>query len=175
MEAIALEIAAIRTMVPAQTQYRVDNPCTMQHGSVGGWIKDGIFDQGFTIIWRPRGVFVKPGVKDVEAHGSFRETIVRNIRRETHAFQIVREDSIRMPSSPHSCDLLEYGFVVRKSLKRIELTRRQALWTCEETGRHIALEVTAATHVFAHSEPMWDILFTAMSCHARVGEELCQA
>lgn len=157
--------------VPAGTSFRLDQPCVQQHGSLGGWHQDAAGEVAFTILWRPLHYWSGPGGADDQG-GELQDGFVRQAlsttRRDGRRVVVHEQGPLHLETAGHGATLLDLTIGVRRRLSSVRLRRRQALWTCTASGRHLAFEVSAMEGEATAAEELFARILPTVTCHETV-------
>lgn len=144
-----LSVAGLGLRVPAKSQYRMDDPCSYAHGSVGGWVRTPDHEAVFTVLWRPLAYWARgraareaPDRDPAELHETFLEEAVRRMRRDANAMRTDDRATRPRTVAGHPGQELVANISVRRRMRTHRLHRRQVLWTCECSSRHMAFELS---------------------------------
>lgn len=158
---------------PAGTSYRLDQPCVQQHGSLGGWLRAEAApgqngdEIAFTMLWRPLHYWSpQVGGDDLDAaQAAYVERALAQTRRDSKGLEVHQHTETRLGAAGHAAALLDLSIGVRRRLGSVRLHRRQALWTCAETRRHLAFEVSALAQDDDCVQGWFSDLTATLTCH----------
>ena len=164
---------------PDGVSMRLDQPCVREHGSIGGWITRGGEELAFTLLWRPLRYFVPrksrqvapatPPPASVEEwdalHGRFVDAALASSGRDAARSVIHYRNPCAGPGEHSGTDIALTLRPRRRRLRPAVLRRRQLLWTCPQTSRHLAFEVSVLEGTRLDLDDAFDRLVPTLSCH----------
>lgn len=167
-----VRLAGMGMSVPAPTQYRVDQPCSAEHGSIGGWLRNDGKEVAFTLLWRPLAYWsVKPIDQSSESldvsalqQEFVRQALARTRRDARHA-DAGSETYGPVGRCGHHGDVIDLSLAVRRRVRGLTLFRRQALWTCTVSERHVAIEMSSFRDGQDHIDQYWTRMLASVTCH----------
>jgi hypothetical protein len=162
-----------RAFVPAGTSLRLDQPCVREHGSIGGWLTTDEGEVAFTLLWR-RLRYWKPSAEaDVPGpaaawdvlNGQFIEAAVASSRKDAARTGIEHQREVPAPLAHHGADITLNLRPRRRRMQAVDLRRRQLLWTCPQTQRHMAFEVSMLKGSSASLDSVFERFLPTLACH----------
>lgn len=171
-----LALANMGLTIPKMTQYRLDPPCTFEHGSIGGWLKDGREEIVFTLLWRELRYWRRTQEQKYDnasaneddsrrLHEEYVEGALRKMKRDSRGLSITSNEEVDIAGlKAHPRNVVDLTFYVRRRLRSLQLTRRQLLWTCMGSGRHMAFEISVLSGNMEVLNQYWPTMSSTIWC-----------
>lgn len=166
-----------RVMAPEGTNLRLDQPCVETHGSIGGWLTEAGEELTFTLLWRPLQYWHPSAPVEVptspegwtELNDTFIETAVVSSRRDAARTTVDHHRPATAPTDHLGADIALDLRPRRRRMRSIDLRRRQLLWTCPESQRHMAFEVSVLAQSKVDLDAAFEQFLPTLACHTAVG------
>lgn len=168
-----------RLLVPGGTNLRLDQPCVREHGSIGGWVKPEEGEVAFTLLWRglrywhPSREATIPGSPEEwdMLNEQFIEAAVASSRKDAARTGVEHRWGAPAPAAHHGTDITLDLRPRRRRMQAVNLRRRQLLWTCPESQRHMAFEVSVLKGSDVDLDSTFERFLPTLACHP-VGDSL---
>lgn len=179
-----LALFGCRIRAPEGINLRLDQPCVHEHGSVGGWLTTEKGELTFTLLWR-RLCYWKASADPTDVPASeqgwitlndeFVRAAVVSSRRDAARAAIVHQREASGPSVHPGVDIALRLRPRRRRMRVIELHRRQMLWTCPESRRHLAFEVSVLAGSGVDLDAAFERFVPTLGCHSEEDRPDCPA
>jgi hypothetical protein len=173
---LATEIALFdcRVLVPVGTSLRLDQPCVREHGSIGGWLKTEEGEVALTLLWRRLRYWNPSAAADVPGppeqwdalNEEFIEAAVTSSRKDAARTGIEHQWEVSAPLAHHGADIVLDLRPRRRRMQAVDLRRRQLLWTCPESQRHMAFEVSMLKESSVNLDSAFERFLPTLACHS---------